>query len=71
MPQKTTHSLNDVRIAWLQIDTDLRLLYDGDEVACWWNRPHPQLNGDSAIHALLSGHVDAVRRAVPQDQIAT
>lgn len=64
-------TLHDALMTWLEIDTALREVYTDDEAALWWYRPHPQLDGDSAIHALLSGHVDAVRSAIPQDQIAT
>lgn len=39
-------------------------VYTPDELALWWHRGHPQLDGESAIVALLSDRFDEVLRIV-------
>lgn len=47
-----------------RIDAQLARLYTDDERALWWHRPHPQLGGESAIVALLSGRGGEVGQIV-------
>lgn len=51
---------------WQMLHINQRLSdhYDEDELALWWHRGHPQLDGESAIVALLSDRFDEVLQIV-------